>query len=102
LPGLDLLAGVEVQRFDRAFDLKAEFDALQCLEAAYSRQALLPLALFGQGCGHGDGWLGSGEQLDLLIDREGLVAPQGQHDQQNHGQHDEHAPAQHRSGSLEA
>ncbi|MNV89142.1 hypothetical protein D3C71_1834110 [compost metagenome] len=93
LPGLDLLARVEVQGLDRAFHLQAQFDPLKRLEAADSRQALLPLALFGQGRRHGNGRLGGGEHLDLLVDREGFVAPQGQHDQQDDGQHDEHAAA---------
>jgi len=102
LPGLDLLPGVEVQAFNDAFHLKAQFDALQGLEAADGGQAFLPLAFFGQRCRHGDRRFGGCEHLDLLVDREGLVAPQGQHDQQNDGQHDEHAAAKHRSGSLEA
>jgi len=93
LPGFDLLPGVEVQGLDDALHFQAQFDALQGLEAADGRQALLPLALFGRGGRNSDGWPGRREHLDLLVDREALVAPQGQHDQQNDSQHDEHAAA---------
>jgi hypothetical protein len=75
LPGLDLLARLEVQRLDRAGHLQAQFHALVGLEAADRRQALLPLAQFGLGRGNADRRLGLAEHLHLLVDGEGLDAP---------------------------
>ncbi|MNE36391.1 hypothetical protein D3C80_1301990 [compost metagenome] len=79
----DLLPGLELQGFHRTVGFQPQVDALQGRETADCRQAILPGALAGLGCGHGNRWLGGREHLDLLIDGERLVAPQNQHEQQN-------------------